>query len=281
MSRFPRSSLFYFALVVVLGLVIWFTWQSFQGGSSTTSWSFSQLMNQAAAGNVKSVDIKGTDGVVTEVNGTKHSVTLPDCSGSDCQFTTTLASDKQSDGTPVDVKFEPANSANYLLSVLVPNIILVVLIAAFMWWVLRQTQSGNNQAISFGRSRARMVAGDKPAITFADVAGVDEAKLRYIDGPRQDGRGHVRNERYAVGCRYVGKLHATNGFIGGVVNVSGTRGQFQCTLLGDGAIARSRFVGCHIDLRQALGFANRLLRPRSRVDVINRRFGGREIQGDG
>jgi cell division protease FtsH len=60
--------------------------------------------------------------------------------------------------------------------VLVPNIILVVLIAAFMWWVLRQTQSGNNQAISFGRSRARMVAGDKPAITFADVAGVDEAK---------------------------------------------------------------------------------------------------------
>jgi cell division protease FtsH len=45
-----------------------------------------------------------------------------------------------------------------------------------MWWVLRQTQSGNNQAISFGRSRARMIAGDKPAITFADVAGVEEAK---------------------------------------------------------------------------------------------------------
>ena len=59
---------------------------------------------------------------------------------------------------------------------LLPNIILVILIAAFMWWVLRQTQSGNNQAISFGRSRARMIAGDKPAITFADVAGVEEAK---------------------------------------------------------------------------------------------------------
>ena len=45
-----------------------------------------------------------------------------------------------------------------------------------MWWVLRQTQSGNNQAMSFGRSRARLIAGDKPAITFADVAGVEEAK---------------------------------------------------------------------------------------------------------
>ena len=177
MSRFPRSSLFYFALVVILGLVLWFTWQSFQGNQSASDWSYSQLMNNAEAGQVKSVDIKGTDGVATGVDGRKHNVTLPDCSGGgSCTFSDTLRADKTADGTPVDVKFETANSANYLLSVLVPNIILVVLIAAFMWWVLRQTQSGNNQAISFGRSRARMIAGDKPAITFADVAGVDEAK---------------------------------------------------------------------------------------------------------
>jgi cell division protease FtsH len=43
--------------------------------------------------------------------------------------------------------------------------------------MLRQTQSGNNQALSFGRSRARLIAGDKPQITFADVAGVEEAKV--------------------------------------------------------------------------------------------------------
>ncbi len=176
MSRFPRSSLFYFALVVVLGLVLWFTWQSFQGSQTASDWTYSQLLNNAAAGQVKEVDIKGTDGVAIDTDGHRHPVTLPDCAGSECAFSTTLAADKTSDGTPVNVKYEQANSANYLLSVLVPNIILVVLIAAFMWWVLRQTQSGNNQAISFGRSRARMVAGDKPAITFADVAGVDEAK---------------------------------------------------------------------------------------------------------
>src|SRR5207247_2980449 len=40
----------------------------------------------------------------------------------------------------------------------------------------RQAQSGNNQALSFGRSRARLQTGDKPTVTFADVAGVDEAK---------------------------------------------------------------------------------------------------------
>jgi len=43
-------------------------------------------------------------------------------------------------------------------------------------FMLRQAQSGNNQAISFGKSRARLFSGDKPTVTFADVAGVEEAK---------------------------------------------------------------------------------------------------------
>jgi cell division protease FtsH len=170
LSRFPRSSLFYFALVVVLGLVFWFTWQSIQSGQSATDWDFSTLMTKASDGQVKSVEINGTEGIVIDSDGHKHNVVLPDCTG-DCQFVTELRTQDH-----VAVKYDKNSSGSYLLSVLLPNIILVILIAAFMWWVLRQTQSGNNQAISFGRSRARMIAGDKPAITFADVAGVEEAK---------------------------------------------------------------------------------------------------------
>ena len=169
MSRFPRSSLFYFALVVVLGLVFWFTWQSLQNGGTSSDWHFSYLVSQAQSGDVKSLEINGTDGIATDSAGHKHNVVVPDASGNPQWL-----QDLQSKG--VDVWFDKNNSGSYLLSVLLPNIILVILIAAFMWWVLRQTQSGNNQAMSFGRSRARMIAGDKPAITFADVAGVEEAK---------------------------------------------------------------------------------------------------------
>src|SRR6476661_109642 len=169
LSRFPRSSLFYFALVVLLGLVFWFTWQSLQGNQSSSDWTFSTLMSQAQEGNVKSLEINGADGIAVGSDSKKHNVVLPDCSG-ECKFVDDLTA------AHVDVKFDKNNGGNYLLSVLLPNIILVILIAAFMWWVLRQTQSGNNQAISFGRSRARLIAGDKPAITFADVAGVEEAK---------------------------------------------------------------------------------------------------------
>ncbi|HEY4888721.1 MAG TPA: ATP-dependent zinc metalloprotease FtsH [Candidatus Dormibacteraeota bacterium] len=170
MSRFPRSSLFYFALVVVLGLVFWFTWQSFQNGQNSSDWHFSTLMTNAADGGVKSLEINSTDGIAIDSQGRKHNVVLPDPTSGDAWLTELRSTDH------VDVFYDKNNSGSYLISVLLPNIILVILIAAFMWWVLRQTQSGNNQAMSFGRSRARMIAGDKPAITFADVAGVEEAK---------------------------------------------------------------------------------------------------------
>jgi cell division protease FtsH len=170
LSRFPRSSLFYFALVVVLGLVFWFTWQSLQSGQNSSDWHFATLMTQAAKSDVKSLEINGADGIAIDSQGRKHNVVLPDPTSGDA-WLTELRSTGQ-----VDVFYDKNNSGSYLISVLLPNIILVILIAAFMWWVLRQTQSGNNQAMSFGRSRARMIAGDKPAITFADVAGVEEAK---------------------------------------------------------------------------------------------------------
>ncbi|MGC1377172.1 MAG: ATP-dependent metallopeptidase FtsH/Yme1/Tma family protein, partial [Anaerolineales bacterium] len=51
------------------------------------------------------------------------------------------------------------------------------LVVGFLfWWFLRQAQGSNNQAMSFGKSRARMFSGDHPTVTFEDVAGVEESK---------------------------------------------------------------------------------------------------------
>ena len=52
----------------------------------------------------------------------------------------------------------------------------LILISAFFLIIFRQAQSSGNQAMSFGKSRARMFTGEKPTITFEDVAGVEEAK---------------------------------------------------------------------------------------------------------
>ena len=51
-----------------------------------------------------------------------------------------------------------------------------ILFGLFLLFIIRQTQGTNNQALSFGKSKARIFMGNKPMITFADVAGVDEAK---------------------------------------------------------------------------------------------------------
>ena len=59
-----------------------------------------------------------------------------------------------------------------LLTVLLP----LIFIGAIIFFMMRQAQGTNNQAMSFGKSRARMFTGNKPTVTFADVAGVEEAK---------------------------------------------------------------------------------------------------------
>jgi cell division protease FtsH len=52
----------------------------------------------------------------------------------------------------------------------------LLIFGGLLFFMMRQAQGSNNQALSFGKSRARMFAGNRPTITFADVAGVEEAK---------------------------------------------------------------------------------------------------------
>ncbi len=59
-----------------------------------------------------------------------------------------------------------------LLSLFLPAILII----GFIYFIFRQAQGTNNQAIAFGKSRARMLTGDHPTVTFNDVAGCDEAK---------------------------------------------------------------------------------------------------------
>lgn len=70
---------------------------------------------------------------------------------------------------------EPPSTWVNLLSGAV-YILPVLLMAGLLWFIFRQAQGTNNQAMAFGKSRARMFSGDHPTVTFADVAGVEEAK---------------------------------------------------------------------------------------------------------
>jgi len=56
-----------------------------------------------------------------------------------------------------------------------------ILLAGVFWFVFRQAQGSNNAAMSFGKSKARMFSGDHPAVTFEDVAGIEEAKEELVE----------------------------------------------------------------------------------------------------
>jgi cell division protease FtsH len=77
-----------------------------------------------------------------------------------------------------EIKFNPVepSAAGSIITLLITALLPVLLIGAFIFFMMRQAQGTNNQAMSFGKSRARMFLGNKTVVTFNDVAGVDEAK---------------------------------------------------------------------------------------------------------
>ena len=80
------------------------------------------------------------------------------------------------------VKIEIVTPFNWLDLITVVGLFVTPLVVIFIFWFfLRQAQGANNQAMNFGRSRARMFVGDRPTVTFQDVAGADESKQELVE----------------------------------------------------------------------------------------------------
>ncbi|TMG35644.1 MAG: ATP-dependent zinc metalloprotease FtsH [Chloroflexi bacterium] len=166
--RRGNRNILYFVLLAGLLAIIWASYRSINSTTAPSDRSTSDLISAADKSQITHATIKssGTEVIWDSVDGGHYRTTFRDS----YQIENIFREDK------VPYSTEQPSSSNILLSVILPNLILFLVIGGFMWYMLRQTQSGNNQAISFGRSRARLLSGDKPAVTFNDVAGVEEAK---------------------------------------------------------------------------------------------------------
>ncbi|MDO8529188.1 MAG: ATP-dependent zinc metalloprotease FtsH [bacterium] len=78
----------------------------------------------------------------------------------------------------VNVEVKGESSLGFLTGAILPFLLPFILIGAFIWFMMRQAQRGNSQALSFGLSKARMIdpKDKRKRVTFADVAGAKEAK---------------------------------------------------------------------------------------------------------
>jgi cell division protease FtsH len=170
-SRFFRAASFW----VLILLVPLFIYQLMQGGrTSRQELTYTEFQAQLKADNVQSVTIRNGH----EVQGALKSSIQRD--GAQVkQFHTLLPFESSMEFVAelqkagVDIRREEAGSnwMNILVSVLP-----WVLIIGLWFFLFRQMQGGSSRAFSFGKSKAKLLTGDTPKVTFADVAGCDEAK---------------------------------------------------------------------------------------------------------
>ena len=168
-NQWLRNALIY---VLILVAVVALFFQIFQKPQPPNTIPISKLQQDVQLGNVKKISVNGT--VLNVVYKDGLTATSNKASGSleETLKNFGVAPDKVA---AVDIVYEQPPQWDNLLT-LAGTILPLIFVAALFFFLMRQAQTGNNQAMSFGKSRARMFSGDKPTVTFADVAGVDEAK---------------------------------------------------------------------------------------------------------
>jgi len=167
-----RNGLVYLLIIVAIAALIF---SVFSGPRQTPDIDITQVATDIKNNKVRSITVQG-DNLTVEYT---DSSIAPRTSRKESDITIFEALDNLGvttadlRGVEIEIKSPGAwgDWANLLIT-----IVPLVLFGALLFFMVRQAQGTNNQALSFGKSRARMFTGDKPTITFDDVAGAEEAK---------------------------------------------------------------------------------------------------------
>ena len=170
-AKFLRNGIV--MLVLVLGTVaLIYAW--FLQPTNTPTKGYSDFLNDIQQGKVTQVTQQDQTLQVAEGND-HYTVVVPSILTQ--VYPDMLNAAKAGNRTlPSNIfKSEKAADTSWI-GLAVTGLLPLILIVGFIIFMMRQAQGTNNQALSFGKSRARMFLGNKTVVTFADVAGVDEAK---------------------------------------------------------------------------------------------------------
>ncbi|HEU4620645.1 MAG TPA: ATP-dependent zinc metalloprotease FtsH [Burkholderiaceae bacterium] len=158
---------------MVIALVLFTVFKQFDGrqrpmGEQT---SYTQFMDDAKAGKIKRVDVQGRQLTVTTTEDRRFQLTSPGDSW--------MVGDLMKYGVQVYGKQEEEPSL--LMSIFVSWFPMLLLIGVWIFFMRQMQGGGRGGAFSFGKSRAKMLDDSNNSITFADVAGCDEAKEDVVE----------------------------------------------------------------------------------------------------
>ena len=163
---------FIYLLIVVAVIAIFFTLFSDPLGGSEEI-SISELVRMTAASQLETIEVSGDN--ITAVSTAGDTFTSRKEEGSSI-FDLLAAAGVDPLANRVEITVGGSSGLGSLFGLLL-NFLPLIFFGAVLLFMMRQAQGNTNQTFSFGRSRARMLVGNQPTVTFSDVAGVEEAKM--------------------------------------------------------------------------------------------------------
>ncbi len=193
MAKFPLRGLIIGAVIV--GLVI-FVVSQMRHGNQGESHNISHFLKQVEQGKVRSVQIQGSRLIVNDQGGDTYSTRAGEAPSLEQQQAWVAA------GIEVE-NSEPERNWGGTLMYMLP----ILLMVGFLIYLMRGVRTGGDGAISFGKSKARLITEENTNTYFKDVAGVEEAKddLReVVEFLKNPGKFHALGARIPHGVLMVG-----------------------------------------------------------------------------
>jgi cell division protease FtsH len=160
-----------FWLLIIAGALLLYKLVNPRGSSYTTI-DLTKLDQMVQSGNLKQLTVKQNETVAIDVNNQEYRVNL---TNEPAKNDVLKSAREVVNGKPRVAKVEEESSSSYIWPMLITWAPLLFIIAIWIF-MLRQMQSGGNKALSFGKSRAKLLNNQQKRVTFKDVAGVEEAK---------------------------------------------------------------------------------------------------------
>ena len=164
-SRWKNAG--FVALIILFGLIVW---SAFNQPSTLKDIPFSQVISDANGGKLQQITISGESLEITrkgDSKPTQKSLKEPDSS---------IYEQGLEQGKVTVVNKSNSGGTNSIWGQLLVSVLPVIIIAFILILMFRSAQGQGNQALSFGKSRARLYGNEKDRITFSDVANTTEAK---------------------------------------------------------------------------------------------------------
>lgn len=171
-----RKSLLVWGGLILLFLLLVGEMGKFGTSSSAREVSYSQFLDRVDNGEVQSaaIDLQNARISFTDRSGARFTTNNPEATD-----TRALIGDLRAN--KVNISSEPLEKESLFTRILVNLLPILLLIGLFMFTTRQIQGGGKGGAFSFGKSRARLIPEDKIKVTFADVAGADEAKADVVE----------------------------------------------------------------------------------------------------